>query len=518
MDKIRNLSIKGKIIAGFVISDILFAVLTVLLVVMQVTSGGKYITEYRNLAEEVAQNSDGAFEAAIDYGYGRIDSIQRNTKVTVAIAIIFFLIILASIIILTRVISSSLYKPAANMREAANKLSQGDVEVDIIHFYNDELGELSDDLKKMAENIKVQAEVAKQISEGNLDIEMKAHSEKDLLGGAIVNMLSAENSAMTKLRDAATQIGSGASEIAAASQSLAQGSTEQASAIQEITASIDDITERTRVNADDANNANNLVVSAKENATNGNGKMHEMIDAMNDINRSSENISKIIKVIDDIAFQTNILALNAAVEAARAGQHGRGFAVVAEEVRNLAGKSAQAASETADMIADSISKVEKGTKLAEETAEALEKIVGFIDRIVTITNSIAVASNDQANAISQINTAIGQVSQVVQTNSAMSEECAAASEQLSSQASKLNDIIARYKLKDSPQENSFKGTKTLTNAMPAAAASGSFAVPHPNRKNWNLPADKPMNSIDKIELPDDNPPITISLDDGYGKY
>jgi methyl-accepting chemotaxis protein len=188
-------------------------------------------------------------------------------------------------------------------------------------------------------------------------------------------------------------------------------------------------------------------VKAKDNAVQGNDQMQELLGAMEEINASSANISKVIKVIDDIAFQTNILALNAAVEAARAGQHGKGFAVVAEEVRNLAARSANAAKETTDMIEGSIKKTENGTKLARNTAGALKEIVTKIDQVADLVKNIAIASNEQAMGIAQINQGIMQVSQVVQTNSATSEESAAASEQLASQAELMREGVRKYKLK-----------------------------------------------------------------------
>jgi len=333
------------------------------------------------------------------------------------------------------------------LSEAAKQFASGRTDIVLKKLHNDEFGDLVDDFQKIVNNVKYQAEIAGNITTGNLDLDVKVKGNGDVLGNAFQSMIDENNHMLSGIRESSIQLSMGAEQVSDASQSLAQGSTQQASAIQQVTASITEIAERTKRNAEEANQANASVHSMKEEAMVSDSHMKEMIGAMTEINEASENISKIIKVIDDIAFQTNILALNAAVEAARAGVHGKGFAVVAEEVRNLAGKSASAASETADMIEDSIKKVEQGSKLAEQTAASLTQIIGEVDNIVALINNIAVASNDQATAVSQIDQAIIQVSQVVQTNSATSEQCAAASEELSNQAMSLRTMIGQYKLK-----------------------------------------------------------------------
>jgi len=290
---------------------------------------------------------------------------------------------------------------------------------------------------------------ANEIADGNLavEIELDTKDEVGLLAKAFNAMTKNINTVMSNINNASEQVASGSRQLSDSSMSLSQGATEQASSIQELTASVEQISSQTKDNATNAEKAKDMAMTAYQHAEKGNQQMVDMLNAMADINESSSNISKIIKVIDDIAFQTNILALNAAVEAARAGQHGKGFAVVAEEVRNLAARSANAAKETTTMIEGSIEKVEGGTKIANETAEALEKIVTGVSQASEIVGDIATASNEQALGVEQINQGLTQISDVVQTTSATAEETAAASEELSGQADMLKQQVATFKLK-----------------------------------------------------------------------
>ena len=292
------------------------------------------------------------------------------------------------------------------------------------------------------------ATILKAVSEGDLSQELTSDFVGDFvtLKDSINNIITSLNATLLSINIAADQVSSGTRQVSAGSQSISQGATEQASAIEELTATITEIAAQTKENAKGANHANELSIAAKEEAARGTEHMQNMQRAMQEINEASENISKIIKVIDDIAFQTNILALNAAVEAARAGQHGRGFAVVAEEVRNLASRSAQAAKETTALIEGSIKKAEAGTKIADSTAASLESIVASVEKTVELVGQIAIASNEQATGIAQVNRGIDQLSDVVQTNSATAEEAAAASEELSGQAEMLKSMVAQFKL------------------------------------------------------------------------
>jgi methyl-accepting chemotaxis protein len=386
------------------------------------------------------------------------EAYQFNQNVYASASLLTNILILAGVmlsIILGLIISRSISKPINQIVNAADKLAEGDVEINLDLNRKDEIGVLATSFGKMADNIRNQSKTAERIADGDLTVDVNVRSDNDLLGKKLYEMVHNNNDMISNIATTSEQVAVGARQVSDASMALSQGATEQASAIEELTASLEQISSQTHLNAKNANQANQLAVTAKESAVKGNEQMKEMLKAMVDINESSANISKVIKVIDDIAFQTNILALNAAVEAARAGQHGKGFAVVAEEVRNLAARSANAAKETTDMIEGSIKKAEGGTRIARETADALNSIVVGVEKVAGLVGDIATASNEQALGISQINQGIAQVSQVVQTNSATSEESASASEQLSSQASALKETIGRFKLKKSAGSHTY---------------------------------------------------------------
>ena len=331
----------------------------------------------------------------------------------------------------------------------------------------DEIGQTVDGCAELFRHITKIASELESVANGDLTVSVEQLSEADTMGRSLNHMVDTLDNMFMRINGSADQVLAGSTQASDGAQALAQGSTQQAASIEELSASVNEIAHKIKANAETAAQTSKLSETIKVNAEKGNRQMEEMTEAVTEINQASQSIGKIIKTIDDIAFQTNILALNAAVEAARAGEHGKGFAVVAEEVRNLAAKSADAAKDTGNLIANSMEKAELGSRIAEETAASLADIVSGINESAQLTNRIAESLESESADVSQINIGIEQVANVVHQNSATAEESAAASEEISSQSAVLQDLISQFKLKNSGGGGGYSGRATRAIPPPA---------------------------------------------------
>jgi len=311
----------------------------------------------------------------------------------------------------------------------------------------DEIGTMAEVMNAFADNLQHEVVGAmKKLSHGDLTFEVHPVDEQDEVRGALKKAGEDLNDLLSRIQSAGEQIASGSSQVAATSENLSQGATEQASSLEQASASINEMGGVTQRTAENADQANQLVANVRAEGEKGNVHMRDMVKAMAEINAAGQNISRIIKVIDEIAFQTNLLALNAAVEAARAGQHGKGFAVVAEEVRNLAARSAKAAKETEELIEGSIGKAERGAEIADLTAEALNQIVSGVTKVSDLIGEITASSREQAQGIRQLSSGLSHVDSVTQQNASSAHEGAATAEELAGQANQLHQLLGRFRL------------------------------------------------------------------------
>lgn len=432
---------------------------------MMALAGQGHTDEARAILEgecvELYNSLNSAFQEIIAYNTDGSDAATKESFSLYRTAICLMSAIIIAIILVgvffSFVVIRLIKIPISEIENAAVKMAEGNLDVEISYTSKDEMGVLAEQVRRLIHKLQViiddENKFLAKMAAGDFTVD--SICEEEYTGGFHPLLVSfrgiAEklNDTMLQISQSSSQVASGSEQVSSGAQALSQGATEQASSVQELAASISDISGKVNENADNARQANAMAGSVRAEMNVSNEKMRQMMQAMGDISKCSSEIGKIIKTIEDIAFQTNILALNAAVEAARAGAAGKGFAVVADEVRNLASKSAEASQNTSILIENSLKAVENGTQIADETAQSLLQAVNAVNEMTSIIGQISDASSNQAEAISQITMGIDQISSVVQTNSATAEESAAASEELSSQSQLMKSLVGRFKLKNS---------------------------------------------------------------------
>lgn len=406
------------------------------------------LNQISDTLDEISRQAESNAKGKVDQG----QQLQRIFKLAV-IGILALNITLA--VLLALHISNGIRRPVEEIRNTAKKLASGNLDVSIDYQSEDELGNMSDSIRSLIHIFRgIISDMGyglNALGDGDFTVDSKA---KELYVGdfrklkaSMDEIIEKLSLTMVQISQSSEQIFAGSDQVSFGAQAVAGGATEQASSIEELAGLINEISSQVSANAENARHGSELAEAAGIKIVESNREMQELIKAMGDISDKSGKIEKVLKIIEEIAFQTNILALNAAVEAARADKNGKGFAVVANEVRNLAQKSADASKSTAALIAGTIQAVERGTKLADETAHTLAEVVESAEQVVVVVDKISRASGEQAASIAQVKQSVDQISDVVQNNSATAEESAAASEELSAQAHILSSLVSQFKLK-----------------------------------------------------------------------
>ena len=424
-----------------------------------------------------------------------MDDLESKIN-TIFYSILAMILLVISVSIATAyILARSLSQPIKKTVHMIDEIEKGHYQIRLDLQRKDEIGHLGEAMDNLNNNFEtVLLPTLNRLAAGDITFNPVPRDDNDGTRMALKKVSDNLNATMQQIQRAGEQITSASEQIADSSQTLSEGATESAASLEEISSSLNEMSSQTKLNADNASQVNDLSSEAKLATEEGKTRMGQMVSAMGEISEAGQSINKIIKVIDEIAFQTNLLALNAAVEAARAGQHGKGFAVVAEEVRNLAARSAKAASETAELIEGSVQKTKNGELIANQTAESLESVYGSVLKVSVLAEEIAAASNEQAEGIGQINEGLGQIDQAIQQNTATAEESAAAAEELSSQAAELLNMLKGFKLRGQSQQ--------FENPVPLSRP----AIQKKPNSSWGQPAPQ-------------KPQQTIALDDDeFGKF